>query len=100
MAMNDPNDDLARRNMDPRPRIEERPPMEARSGWVLPALLAAAIIAGFLVFAMTGDRSRTVSTPASETTGRTERAPVPPSLPPANPNPTTPQAPSQTPRAQ
>jgi hypothetical protein len=95
MAMNDPNDDLARR-MDPRPRIEERPlieerpRMEARRGWVLPALLAAAIIAGFLVFAMSGDRSRTATTPPSETMGRNERAPVPPSLPPGNPTATTP----------
>jgi hypothetical protein len=29
MAMNDPNDDMARRNMDARPRIEERSRMAA-----------------------------------------------------------------------
>jgi hypothetical protein len=101
MAMNDPNDDMARRNMDARPRIEERPRMEARPGWVLPAIVGAALIAGFLVFAMSGDRSRTVTNPASETTGRSERAPAPPAAPlPANPNATTPQAAPETPRAQ
>lgn len=101
MAMNDPNDDMARRNMDTRPRIDERPQMGARPGWVLPAIVAAALLAGFLVFAMSGDGSRTVTGPASETTGRSERAPAPPaSPPPANPNATTPQAPPETPRAQ
>jgi hypothetical protein len=101
MAMNDPNDDMARRNMDARPPIDERPRMEARPGWVLPAIVGAALLAGFLVFTMTDDRSRTTATtPASETTGRSEHAPVPPSLPPANPNATTPRAPSEAPRAQ
>jgi hypothetical protein len=101
MAMNDPNDDMARRNMDASPRIEDRPRMVARPGWVLPAIVGAALIAGFLVFAMSGDRSRTVTNPASETTGRSERAPAPPvTPPPANPNPTTPQTAPQAPRAQ
>jgi hypothetical protein len=101
MAMNDPNDDMARRNMDARPRIEERSRMDTRPGWVLPALVGAVLVAGFVVFAMSGDRSRTVTSPASETTGRTERAPAPPVAPlPANPNPTTTPAPSDTPRPQ
>jgi hypothetical protein len=95
MAMNDPNDDMARRNTDARPR------MEARPGWVLPAIVGAVLVAGFLVFAMSGDRSRSVTSPASETTGRTERAPAPPATPlPANPSPTPPQTAPEAPRAQ
>jgi hypothetical protein len=94
MAMNDPNDDMARRNTDARPR------MDARPGWVLPAIVGAVLVAGFLVFAMSGDRSRTVTNPASETTGRSERAPVPPTLPPGNPSTTTPQTAPEAPRAQ
>jgi hypothetical protein len=92
MAMNDPNDDMARRNITPTPRIDERP------GWVIPAIVGAVLVAGFLVFAMSGDRSRTVTNPAPETTGRSERAPAAPL--PANPNATTPQAAPEAPRAQ
>jgi hypothetical protein len=95
MAMNDPNDDMAHRNISPRPRIDERP------GWVIPAIVGAVLVAGFLVFAMSGDRTRTVTNPAPETTGRSERAPAPPAAPlPANPNATTPQAAPEAPRAQ
>jgi hypothetical protein len=101
MAMNDPNDDMARRNMDARPRIEERSRMDASPRWVMPAIVAALIVAGFVVFAMTSDRPRTATTLASETTGRSERAPAPPAAPlPANPNATTPQAAPDAPRAQ
>jgi hypothetical protein len=102
MAMNDPNDDLARRNMDARPRMEDRPRMDARPAWVVPAVVAALLLAGFLVFAMSGDGPRTATTPAPETTGRSERAPAPPAAPaPANPNATTPpQAAPEAPRAQ
>ncbi len=100
MTMNDPNDDLARRDMNAPPRIDERPRMEERPGWVVPAIVGALLLTGFLVFAMSGDRTRTATTPTPETTGRSERAPVPPSLPPANPNATTPQAAPEAPRAQ
>lgn len=95
MTMNDPNDDIARRNMNAKPRTDERP------GWVVPAIVGAVLVAGFLVFAMSGDWSRTATNPASETTGRSEQAPAPPARPlPANPNATTPQAAPETPRAQ
>jgi hypothetical protein len=101
MAMNDPNDDMARRNMDARPRIEERSRMAANPRWVMPAIVGALIVAGFVVFAMMSDRPRTATTPASETTGRSERAPAPPAAPlPANPNATTPQPAPEAPRAQ
>jgi hypothetical protein len=101
MAMNDPNDDMARKSMDARPRIEERPRMDARPGWVVPAVVAALIAAGFVVFAMSGDGPRTATSPAPETTGRSERAPAPPAAPvPANPNATTPQPAPEAPRAQ
>jgi hypothetical protein len=101
MAMNDPNDDMARGNTDARPRIEERSRMDTRPAWVVPAIVGAVLVAGFVVFAMSGDRSRTVTNPASETTGRSERAPAPPAAPlPANPNATTPQTAPEAPRAQ
>ena len=101
MTMNDPNDDLTRRNMDTRPRVDERPRMDTRPAWVLPAIVGAVLVAGFLVFAMSGDRPSTATNPATETTGRSERAPAPPASPlPANPNATTPQRAPEAPRAQ
>ncbi len=101
MTMNDPNDDLTRRNMDTRPRVDETPRMDTRPAWVLPAIVGAVLVAGFLVFAMSGDRPSTATNPATETTGRSERAPAPPASPlPANPNATTPQPAPEAPRAQ
>jgi hypothetical protein len=95
MTMNDPNDNLTGRNLDARPRTDARP------GWVVPAIVGAVLVAGFLVFAMSGDRSTTATSPATETTGRSERAPAPPASPlPANPNATTPQPAPEAPRAQ
>ena len=101
MTMNDPNDDMARRNMDTRPRVDDRPRMDARPAWVIPAIVGAVLVAGFLVFTMSGDRPSTATNPATETTGRSERAPVPPAPPlPANPNAATPQPAPEAPRAQ
>lgn len=99
MTMNDPNNDMARRDMNAPPRTDERPRMEQRPGWVVPAVVGAVILAGFLVFAMSGDGPRTATTPAPETTGRSDRAPAPPATPlPANPNATTPQKAPEAPR--
>jgi hypothetical protein len=101
MTMNDPNDDIARRNMDARPRVDDRPRMDARPAWVVPAIVGAVLVAGFLVFTMSGDRPSTATKPATETTGRSERAPAPPATPlPANPKATTPQPAPEAPRAQ
>jgi hypothetical protein len=82
-------------NPDRRRVVDERP------GWVTPAIIGALLLAGILAFAASGNRDRTATTPAPETTGRTERAPVPPAAPlPANPNATTPQATPDVPRPQ
>ena len=94
MTMNDPRGDMdARDRMNP----ERRRVVSERPGWVTPAIIGALLLAGLLAYAASGNRDRTATTPAPETTGRTERAPVPPALP-ANPNATTPQAAPDVPR--
>jgi hypothetical protein len=98
MTMNDPRGDMdARDRMNPdRKRV-----VTERPGWVTPAIIGALLLAGVLAFAASGNRERTATTPAPDTTGRTERAPVPPAAPlPANPNATTPQAAPDVPRPQ
>jgi hypothetical protein len=92
----DPRGDMdARDRMNP----ERRRVVNERPGWVTPAIIGALLLAGLLAYAASGNRDRTATTPAPETTGRTERAPVPPAAPlPANPNATTPQAAPDVPR--
>ena len=96
MTMNDPRGDMdARDRMNP----DRRRVVNERPGWVTPAIIGALLLAGLLAYAASGNRDRTATTPAPETTGRTERAPVPPTAPlPANPNATTPQAAPDVPR--
>ena len=96
MTMNDPRGDMdARDRMNP----ERRRVVSERPGWVTPAIIGALLLAGLPAYAASGNRDRT-ATPAPETTGRTERAPVPPAAAPlpANPNATTPQAAPDVPR--
>jgi hypothetical protein len=98
MAMNDPRD--PRDNMDPRDRMgaDRRRIVDHRQSWVIPTAVGALLVAGVLLYAASGDRTRTATTPAPETAGRTDRAPVAPL--PANPNATTPQATPDAPRPQ
>jgi hypothetical protein len=93
--MNDPRGDMdARDRMNP----ERRRVVNERPGWVTPAIIGALLLAGILAFAASGNRDRTATTPAPETTSRSERA-VPPAAPlPANPHATTPQAAPDVPR--
>jgi hypothetical protein len=97
MTLNDPRGAMdARDRVNPdRRRVGERP------GWVTPAIIGALLLAGILAFAASGNRDRTATTTAPETTGLLQRAPVPPAAPlPANPNATTPQAAPEAPRPQ
>ena len=83
MTMNDPRDDAARREGAIR---RDSMAKSRQPGWVLPAIVGAVLLAGVVAFAMSGDRTRTATTPAPDTTGRSERAPVP-APPPAAPSP-------------
>ena len=68
MTMNDPRGDMdARDRMNP----DRRRVVNERPGWVTPAIIGALLLAGVLAFAASGNRDRTATTPAPETTGRT-----------------------------
>jgi len=92
---------------DPRyedPMSPSRGPYEraadGTSGLIVGTIIAALLVVFVIAFGMTGgEPSRTATSPAPETTGRSERAPAPPPLP-ANPNATTPQAAPDAPRPQ
>ena len=71
MTMNDPRGDMdARDRMNP----ERRRVVSERPGWVTPAIIGALLLAGLLAYAASGNRDRTATTPAPETTSRSERA--------------------------
>ena len=94
---------------DPRyedPMSPSRGPYEraadGTSSLIVGTIIAALLVVFVIAFGMTGgEPSSTATSPAGETTGRSERAPTPPSAPlPANPNATTPQAAPDAPRPQ
>jgi hypothetical protein len=94
---------------DPRyedPMSPSRGPYEraadGTSSLIVGTIIAALLVVFVIAFGMTGgEPSRTATSPAPETTGRSERAPAPPSAPlPANPNAATPQAAPDAPRPQ
>jgi hypothetical protein len=78
MTMNDPRDDMARREDMARIDAMRRRRVDDSPNWVLPAILA-----GCVGYVMGGDRTHTATTLPSETTGRSERAPAPPAIPAA-----------------
>jgi hypothetical protein len=83
MTMNDPRDDMARRDeMAHRVAMSKRR-VDDSPNWLLPAFLGVAVLAGIVWYVMGGDRTHTAATLPSETTGRSERAPAPPAIPTA-----------------
>jgi hypothetical protein len=76
------------------PRFEDRPDLRQRdgywmsdnSGWIFAGVVGAMLLAGLVFYSLSGEGPRTASTPASETTGRVDRAPAAPA-PPATPAP-------------
>jgi hypothetical protein len=84
MTYNDQRDEIERRAALARAeaRMGTRRMDDAWSGWAVPVLIAAVLLAGVAFYAYNGDRM-TASNQPSETTGRSESTPpTPPITPP------------------
>jgi len=55
------------------------------SGYIAAGVVAVLLVVGLILYSASGDRTSTASNPASETTGRSERAPMPPKPAPTVP---------------
>jgi len=85
---------------DPMARGPYERAADGTSSLIIGTIVAALLVVFVIAFSMTGGGpSRTATSPAPETTGRSERAPAPAPLP-ANPNATTPQTAPDAPRPQ
>jgi hypothetical protein len=95
MSMNEPRDrmDQPRVTMEGsegdahRARLSDPPRRtDDRAGWILPVTLAAVIVAGVVVFAMSRDR-QTAGVAPDTTTGQSTQAPTPGAPKPPAPRP-------------
>jgi hypothetical protein len=55
------------------------------SSYIAAGVVAVLLVVGLIFYSTSTDRTSTASTPASETTGRSERAPMPPKPAPTVP---------------
>jgi hypothetical protein len=80
---------------DDRTNISRRPAnvTPSNTGWIIAAVAALILVLGALFYSMSGDAPRTAGDSQPQTTGQSERPPMP-----ANPNATQPQR--EAPRAQ
>src|SRR5712691_10301985 len=55
------------------------------TSYIAAGVVAVLLVVGLILYSASGDRTSTASNPASETTGRSERAPMPPKPAPTVP---------------